>query len=307
MSALSDHAEKYLQLRRALGYSLHQQGQMLMQFIAYLDAHNATRITVAEAVRWARQPDHSSPAWWSARLSVVRTFAHYVHVIDAGNEVPPDGLFPDLGHRAVPYIYSNDDIAALITAAGRLQPAFRATTYQCFIGLLAVTGLRRAEAIGLDDADLDQAENLVTVRAGKFGNVRQIPVHPTVMTALSDYQIARNAAFPHRTCRGVFLSTRATRLIGDNTSHVFAGLVQSTNLTGPGRRRAPRLHDLRHSYAVNTLLGWYRSGANVDVMLPLLSTYLGHTTPASTYWYLTGTPELMALVADKVDAQGQQS
>ena len=307
MSALSDHAEKYLQLRRALGYSLHQQGQMLMQFIAYLDAHNATRITVAEAVRWARQPDHSSPAWWSARLSVVRTFAHYVHVIDAGNEVPPDGLFPDLGHRAVPYIYSNDDIAALITAAGRLQPAFRATTYQCFIGLLAVTGLRRAEAIGLDDADLDQAENLVTVRAGKFGNVRQIPVHPTVMTALSDYQIVRNAAFPHRTCRSVFLSTRATRLIGDNTSHVFAGLVQSTNLTGPGRRRAPRLHDLRHSYAVNTLLGWYRSGANVDVMLPLLSTYLGHTTPASTYWYLTGTPELMALVADKVDAQGQQS
>ena len=307
MSALSDHAEKYLQLRRALGYSLHQQGQMLMQFIAYLDAHNATRITVAEAVRWARQPDHSSPAWWSARLSVVRTFAHYVHVIDAGNEVPPDGLFPDLGHRAVPYIYSNDDIAALITAAGRLQPAFRATTYQCFIGLLAVTGLRRAEAIGLDDADLDQAENLVTVRAGKFGNVRQIPVHPTVMTALSDYQIVRNAAFPHRTCRSVFLSTRATRLIGDNTSHVFAGLVQSTNLTGPGRRRAPRLHDLRHSYAVNTLLGWYRSGANVDVMLPLLSTYLGHTTPASTYWYLTGTPELMALVADKVDAQRQQS
>jgi integrase/recombinase XerD len=277
MSALSDQAEKYLRLRRGMGYSLDQQGKMLMQFIAYLDAHDADHITVSAAIRCARKPVGCSPSWWSARLSVVRTFARYVHVLDCGNEVPPDRLFRDSGHRAVPYVYSDDDIAALIAEAGRLQPAFRAATYQCLIGLLAVTGLRRAEAIGLDDADLDAVANVVTIRSSKFGKVRQIPVHPTVMTALRDYQAVRDAEFPHRT---VFLSTRATRLIGDNISHAFT---------------------------VNTMIGWYRTGANVDVMLPLLSTYLGHTTPASTYWYLTGTAELLALVADKVDASGGHS
>jgi integrase len=246
MSTLSGHAEEYLQLRRALGYSLGQQGQMLMQFIAYLDAHDADHITIAEAVRWARQPDGSSPSWRSARLSVVRTFARYAHVLDSRNQVPPGGLFPDPGHRAVPYIYSDDDIAALTAAAGCLHPAFRAATYQCFIGLLAVTGLRRAEAIGLDDADLDAAENVVTIRSSKFGKVRQIPVDPTVMTALRDYQMVRDAAFPDYACRSVFLSTRATRLIGDNTSHVFAGLVRAVNLERAGRTRSPRLHDLRH-------------------------------------------------------------
>jgi integrase/recombinase XerD len=280
---------------------------MLMQFIAYLDAHNADHITVSAAVRWARQPDGCSRSWWSARLSVVRTFARYVHVLDSGNQVPPDGLFPDPSHRAVPYIYSSGDVAALTAEAGRLQPSFRAATYQCFIGLLAVTGLRRAEAIGLDDADLDPVANVMTIRSSKFGKVRQIPVHPTVMTALRDYQTVRDAKFPDRTSRSVFLSTRATRLIGDNSSHVFAGLVRAVNLERAGQTRPPRLHDLRHAFAVNTMLGWYRTGANVDVMLPLLSTYLGHTTPASTYWYLTGTPELLALVADKVDGSGEHS
>lgn len=307
MSALSDQAEKYLRLRRGMGYSLDQQGKMLMQFIAYLDAHDADHITVSAAVRWARQPVGCSPSWWSARLSVVRTFARYVHVLDCGNQVPPDRLFRDSGHRAVPYVYSGDDIAALIAEAGRLQPAFRAATYQCFIGLLAVTGLRRAEAIGLDDVDLDAVANVVTIRSSKFGKVRQIPVHPTVMTALRDYQAVRDAEFPDRTGRSVFLSTRATRLIGDNISHVFAGLVRAVNLDAKGQTRPPRLHDLRHAFTVNTMIGWYRTGANVDVMLPLLSTYLGHTTPASTYWYLTGTAELLALVADKVDASGGHS
>jgi integrase/recombinase XerD len=307
MSTMSDRAERYLTLRRALGYSLGQQGQMLMQFIAYLDAHDADHITIAEAVRWAGQPHDSSPSWGAARLSIVRTFARYVHVLDPGNQVPPDGLFPDPGHRAVPYIYSSDEVAALTATAGCLRPTFRALTYQCLIGLLAVTGLRRAEAIGLDDADLDAVANVVTIRSAKFSNVRQIPLHPTAMTALGDYQTVRDAAFPDHACRSLFLSTRATRLIGDNTSHVFAGLVRAANLDTAGRIRPPRLHDLRHTFAVNTMIGWYRTGANVDAMLPLLSTYLGHTSPASTYWYLTGTPELLALVADKVDAQGGHS
>jgi integrase/recombinase XerD len=302
MSGLADHAHAYLRMRRALGFTLYQHELILMDFVGYLDSLGELHITTERAVQWARQPEAATPVWWSARLSVVRVFARYLQGLDPVTEVPPNTLFPAHGHRRVPYIYSDDDIAALMAATAALQPAFRAATYRCYFGLLAATGMRRLEATGLDVSDLNSADESLLIRHGKFDRSRQIPLHPSVVAALERYLVQRDRQFPTTKCPSLFLSTRGTRLIRDNASAVFTGMVRATGTRWQSRRRPPRLHDLRHTFAVATLLGWHRDEADVDALLPTLSTYLGHDNPQSTYWYLTATPELLAMVISRLEA-----
>lgn len=301
MTDLSTAAANYLRTRRALGYKLTQQGQQLIDFVSYLQAAGEDRITVERAVAWAEQPTGASPAWWAARLGVVRGFALYMQALDPATDVPPAGLVPACTHRTIPYIYTDDDIHRLLEAAGRLRPPVRADTYRTLIALLAVTGLRVGEAIGLDRVDLDWEQGLLTVRLSKFNKSRQLPLHPSTIEALRGYAHRRGERRPTPTTRSFFVSTVGTRLIRDNTGTVFARLVRNAGLTWSGRRRPPRLHDLRHSFAVRILLGWYRTGVEVEPRLPLLSTWLGHTGPASTYWYLTAVPELLSLAADRLE------
>ena len=247
-------------------------------------------------------PVDASPVCWHARLGLVRGFARYLQALDPTSEVPPDGLLPGGSHRTTPYIYSEPQIAMLLTAAGRLRSSLRADTYQTLLALLVVTGMRLGEAVSLDRDDLDSEQGLLTIRRGKFGKARQLPLHPSTVKALGAYRDRIGGQHRNVTAPSLFVSTVGTRLIRENVDVAFSRLVHDTELDWSGRRRRPRVHDLRHSFAVRTLVGWYRDGLDVQARLPLLSTYMGHTGPASTYYYLTAVPELVALVADRLDS-----
>jgi len=303
-------AADYLTTRRAMGYKLFYQGQMLTQFTAYLDAAGAEHLTTEHAVAWAKQPAQGAAAWWAVRLSTVRAFARFLSALDPATEIPPHGLIREPSHRIIPHIYSPDDIQRVLQAAGRLSHPHRADTYQTLIGLIAVTGMRNGEAVRLDRDDVDLEQGLLTIRNSKFGKSRQIPIHPSTVDALAEYARRRDARRHRRDGRrhhhppsttSFLTSTTGTRLLRDNVSTVFPRLVRDAGLV-VSRDRPARLHDLRHSFAVATLIRWYRQGLDVEQRLPLLSTYLGHVAPKSTYWYLSAVPELLELIADRLDA-----
>jgi integrase/recombinase XerD len=302
MSSLRDVAEDYLRMRRALGYKLEIQGLLLGGFVSYLEGVDATTVTIENAVAWATLPATADPSYWAGRLSVVRQFARHLQTLDPACEVPPAQLLPYRSRRAIPYLYEPEEITALLTAAGQLQPALLAANYQTLIGLLSVTGLRLGEAIRLNRADVDDRHQLLRILDSKFGKSREVVLHETTMRALDAYGRLRDQRFVQPCCDAFLVSLRGTRLRMNCIHHMFARLVRTAGLTprSPGCR--PRLHDFRHGFAVTTLLEWYRDGLDVQARLPLLSTYMGHVDPASTFWYLTAAPELLALVADRLDS-----
>jgi integrase/recombinase XerD len=252
-------------------------------------------------VAWASLPAPASPGWLGMRLSVVRGFAAYLHTLDPATEVPPPGLLPGRGRRAVPYLYSDTDVAALLAEAERLRTPLRTATIQALIGLLAVTGMRIGEVLALDDNDFDVTGALILVRHAKLGKSRQVPLHPSAVTALVAYQRLRDHALPFPVSEALLVSNAGTRLLNYNVGQTFAKLVRRAGLSARSSSCRPRPHDLRHSFAVRTLLEWYRDGGDVAARLPLLSTYLGHVAPANTYWYLQAAPELMAEAARRLD------
>jgi len=302
MTGFSACAADYLSIRRSMGYKFAYEGQLVGQFAAYLDAVGAERLTIAHALSWAKQPADAAPVWWAVRLGVTRGFARYLSAIDPATEVPPVGLLPEPSHRIVPYIYSDADIARLLEAAGRLAPAHRADTYRTLIALISVTGMRAGEAVRLDRDDVDLDQGLLTIRNSKFGKSRQVPLHPTSVAALAAYARRRDERRPRPKSPSFFTSAIGTRLLRDNVSTVFPRLVRETGLQSPNRRRPPRLHDMRHTFAVRCVIGWYRAGVDVERRLALLSTYLGHVDPSTTYWYLSAVPELLELIAERIDA-----
>jgi integrase/recombinase XerD len=301
MSALRDAAEDYLLMRRALGCKLEIQGLLLGGFVSCLEEVDAMTVTIENAVAWATLPAGADPSYWAGRLSVVRQFARHLQTLDPACEVPPAQLLPYRSRRAIPYLYEPQEITALIDAAGQLQPPLLAADYQTLIGLMSVTGLRLGETIRLDRVDVDHRHQLLRILDSKFGKSREVVLHDSTMRALDDYRRLRDERFPQQRCEAFLVSLRGTRLRKNCIHHMFTRLVQAAGLKprSPGCR--PRLHDLRHGFAVRTLLEWYRDGLDVQARLPLLSTYMGHVNPASTYWYLTAAPELLALVADRLD------
>jgi integrase/recombinase XerD len=302
MSALRDVAEDYLRMRRALGYKLEIQGLLLNGFVSYLEEIDATTVTIKNAVAWATSPVGADPSYWAGRLSVVRQFARHLQTLDPACEVPPARLLPYRSRRAIPYLYDPQEITALLNAARQLRPPLLAANYQMLIGLLSVTGLRLGEAIRLNRADVDDRHQLLRILDSKFGKSREVVLHETTMRALDAYGRLRDQRFVQPCCDAFLVSLRGTRLRRNCIHHMFVRLVRTAGLTprSPGCR--PRLHDFRHGFAVTTLLEWYRDGLDVQARLPLLSTYMGHVDPASTFWYLTAAPELLALVADRLDS-----
>jgi integrase/recombinase XerD len=302
MSALRDVAEDYLRMRRALGYKLEIQGLLLNRFVSYLEDINAETVTIENAVAWATLPAAADPSYWAGRLSVVRQFARHLQTADPACEVPPARLVPYRSRRAIPYLYEAEEISALMDAAGQLEPPLLAANYRTLIGLMSVTGLRLGEAIRLDRVDVDDRHQLLRILDSKFGKSREVVLHESTINALKDYGRLRDERFPQARCEAFLVSTRGTRLRKPCIHHMFARLVRIAGLSprSPGCR--PRLHDFRHGFAVRTLLDCYRDGVDVQARLPLLSTYLGHVNPASTFWYLTAAPELLAFVADRLDS-----
>lgn len=300
MSRLRDSLGDYLTIRRALGYKLERAEKLLGQFIDYLEGLGVEQVTVERALAWARLPA-GGVNWFAFRLSVVRGFAAYLHVLNPAHEVPPADLLPRRQRRATPYLYSDQEIAALIGAASSLRSALRVATYQTLIGLLAVTGMRVGEAIRLDRDDLNTGAGVLTVRNSKFGKSRELPLHATTTQALRVYLRSRDRLLPTPKTDALLISPAGTRLLYCNVSHTFLGLVDRAGLRPRSASCRPRLHDLRHSFAVRTVLDWYRADVDVQARLPLLSTYLGHVHPANTYWYLSAAPELLSLAGERLE------
>lgn len=307
MSTLAKHLEDYLAMRRALGFKLARPAGLLAEFVVYLNQVEAKTITTELALCWATLPAGADPAWHGARLAAVRPFARYLATIDTATEIPPADLLPARAGRATPYIYSAAEIEALIEAAGKTGWPLVGATYQSLIGLLAVTGMRVGEAIGLDRDDLDLSAGILTVHNGKFGKSRQLALHPSTATALRTYATTRDRRHRHLRTPAWFVSAAGTRLIYQNVHYRFHRLTGIAGLAPRSASCRPRPHDLRHTFAVNTLLSWYHTGENVQAKLPLLSTWLGHVHPGCTYWYLTATPELLALAADRLPSIGQEA
>lgn len=301
MSILADHADQYLRLRRALGHELADAARLLPRFVAYLDSINAGAITIDAALAWVQHPD-ADPASsvWSRRMTVVRGFARHMSGINAATQVPPLGLVTFRQHWRPPFIYSTADVQALMAQVPRVVPTrLRAATFQTMIGLLAATGMRVGEVIALGRGDIDWAEHVVTIRGAKFGKSRQVPLHHSTVDALAGYAQLHRASVP-RPAATFFTSSKATPVIYNDFATTFRQLVTNCGVGARSAQR-PRIHDLRHSFAVSTLVRWYRTGEDVQALLPRLSTYLGHLTPTYTYWYLSASPELLALAAARLD------
>ena len=246
-------------------------------------------------------PVHAHPHYWRQRLSVARGFARHLATIDPASEVPSKDLLPAHRPRIAPCIYTDAEITALIVAAGKLRPPLRAARHQTLIGLLAVTGMRPGEALGLDRQDVDLRHGTVHVRAGKQKKQREVPLHQSAVSALRGYARLRDARFPEPSTPAFFISARGRRMGRSELNQTFTKLIREVGLEGRGARARPRPHDLRHAFAVRTLLDWYQAGEDIDRRMPLLSTYLGHVDPASTYWYLEAVPELLELISRRLE------
>lgn len=299
---LRDALADYLTLRRALGYRLERPEKLLNQYLTGLEAAGQDVVTVQNALAWAQLPANGASNWWGYRLSTVRGFATYLHALDPVHQVPPAELLPQRPQRATPYLYAESDVAALMAAASSLKTPLRRATLATLIGLLAVTGIRVGEAIALDRTDVDLRSGRLVVRHGKFDKTRELWLHPTTVGALRRYQRLRDRVAPRTDTAALFVSTAGTRLLYCNVHHTFHRLVARAGLTSRSTRCRPRIHDLRHSFAVRAMIEAYASGQDGQVRLTLLSTWLGHVHPASTYWYLSASPDLMAIAGERLEA-----
>jgi integrase len=301
MTTLRHHAEAYLVTRRAMGFKMLEEGRLLMAFVSHCESAGITTVLIDTALAWAVSPASTTPGWWAHRLSAVRGFARYLVAFDDTAEIPPVDLISVRRTRLRPFIYSEADVVALMAAASGMRRPLMAATYSTLIGLLAATGMRVGEAIGLDRGDLDRKEEVLVVRGAKFGKSRELPLHPSTLDALQDYGVLRDRLCRRPTSPAWFVSTAGTRLIYKNVQFHFHRLVGEVGLVSRDGSCPPRIHDLRHSFAVATLVEWYRAGVDVAAVMPRLSTYLGHVAPCSTYWYLHGVPELLGLAAARLE------
>jgi integrase/recombinase XerD len=307
MTTLRQAVEEYLSLRRALGFQLHDVGLALARFVAFCEAEEAGVVTADLAHRWAASSG-ASPARAAWRLRIVRDFAIHHHAGDPRTEIPPKDLFPSRCHRKTPYLYSDEEVAQLLRVARELPPGkgLRHRTYATLFGLLAATGLRVGEALALDIADVDRQAGMLVVRQSKFRKSRLVPVHASTLDRLRHYQDERDRIYPRPKTSALFVSEDGQRLPYKTVQGVFRRLRERLRLRVASTSRSPRIHDLRHRFAVNTLIRWYREGADVERCLPRLSTYLGHGCCEHTYWYLTAVPELLRLATERLERKGAQ-
>ena len=299
MNTLREALQEYLALRRSLGFKMHDASRVLPRFVAFMEERQALHITTRLALEWVLQAKTVQPAERGRRLGFIRGFARYRSATDPLTEVPSRELLPQASTRARPYLYTEQEVRGLLEAALKLPTAWPSTplrpwVFHCLLGLLSVTGLRISEALDLKLDDVDLRQGVLTIRAAKLGRSRLVPLHPSAFSALLQYLQRRKQFLCERRSDYVFVSNRGTRLDRGRVQRVFHALSRQTGLRAPGVRNGPRLHDLRHRFAVQVLTRWYESGQDPARRLPALSTYLGHVCVAGTYWYLSNSPELMA-------------
>jgi len=303
MKSVRNAIEDYIALRRSLGFKLHGMATSLGKFASFLEQKEAPYITTTLALEWAMQTVDHSPSHWAQRLGFVRVFARHWSATDPRTEIPPAGLLPFRARRARPYLYTEQEIQRLLTAAKSLSSSsgLRPWTYHCLFGLLAVSGLRISEAIKLERQDVDFHQELLTIRQTKFNKSRLIPLHTSTRDVLTQYAEHRDRLVPSPRSSCFLLNDCGRCLERSTVLRTFHDLSRQIGLRGPSEHTGPRIHDFRHRFALNTLIQWYRAGEDIERRLPVLSTFLGHTHVADTYWYLSVHPELMGLATSRLE------
>jgi integrase len=302
MNRLSFHLDRYLKLRRQLGYKLRVPEILLRNFVRFTDEEGASFITAKLALRWAAQPE-IKPVQRGNRLGMVRRFAEYVRTLDARTEVPAQKLLPYQFRRRPPYLYREQEVLQLISAASRIAPddQFKGITLGTLLGLLAVTGMRVGEALALERGDVNLKRNLLTIRRAKGNKSRLVPLHPSTGQALQEYARHRDKLFPQLLVANFFVWEKGRRLLHCTAHRWFLLVACQVRLRRREDRHGPRIHDLRHYFAIRTLLNWYRTDIDAEAHLPELAAYLGHVHVRDSYWYLSATPQLLKLATLRME------
>lgn len=310
MITLRTSLQDYLALRRSLGFKLHSEGVALASFVAFMEQAQVEWISVDLALTWAKTSRSIRPGRWAQRLSYIRGFARYCSAIDARTQVPPAGLLPFCHQRPSPYFFTDEHIASLLQGALELPVkegnGLANHTFHCLFGLLSVSGLRICEALNLTTDDVDLDDGILTIRSAKFGKSRLIPLHATTVSILANYQERREQFLGGRQTPYWFVNHQGTRLSYDCAIGAFHRLTKGAGLPSQPGRSKPRLHDLRHRFALKTLLNWYRDGLDVEQRLPVLSAFLGHVEVRDTYWYLSACPELLGAAKTRLERHWEQ-
>jgi integrase len=309
-TSLTVRVEQYLAERRRLGFELEHMAQSLGRFTGYVQAHrHRGPLTVAVMAAWAQQAKggQGDRATWARALRMLRPFTRWLQQFEPATEVPDEAIFGPVPGRVTPHIFRDEEIAALVTAAGRIGPRSspRGAVMQTLFGLIACTGLRISEALALLDSDVDLKAGALTIRRSKFGKSRFVPLDPSTVAALARYRGERVRYVPVDPEQPFFIATRGRllgRALGDRQAHrTFDQLRRQLGWVARGGHGNARIHDLRHSFAVRRLLRWHEQGVDVHPRMLALSTYMGHAKISHTYWYLTGVPELMQLVGQRFE------
>ena len=306
MSTLSRELDRYLTIRRSLGYDLGTTERILRRFIDFAEKNDTEYVSTDLFLRWQKTFGCAKQQTWSRRLGVVRIFAQWLHGLDPKHGVPSQNLIPSRQRRPRPYIYSDDEIRRIVEAAADLPSVngIRALTFSMLFALIAVTGMRVGEALSLNVNDVDLKEGVITIRRGKSGKGRLLPFSESIKAKLTAYAKERDRLLGSRP-EPFFVADHGTRVSDCGARYNFAAVCQAIGLRPPEKfkrhGRGPRIHDLRHSFAVRTLVNWYRSGMDPSREMIKLTTYLGHANPASTYWYIEAIPELLALASRRAE------
>ena len=309
-TSLAARVEQYLAERRRLGFELESMGYALHSLVEHVrTSRHRGALTMELMAAWARQARQGpgDNATWARRLRMLRPFTRWLQHFEPATAVPEEQIFGAIPARMAPHIYRDEEIAALVDAAGRIGPPLspRGAVMQTLFGLLACTGMRLSEALALTDADIDLKAELLTIRRSKFGKSRLVPLHPSAAAALKRYRAERDRYVASTPETPLFIGCRGKRLgqpFGDHqVDRIFDQLRRQLGWVNRGSHGVPRLHDLRHTFAVKRLLQWHAQGADVHQRMLALSTYLGHAKVSNTYWYLSGVPELMHIVGRRFE------
>ena len=307
MTTFMDRLEQYIADRRRYGGDYTAVERILRPFATFADAEGAEWITVDLFLQWKDRFGTARTTSWSHRLSLLRGFTAWLKVSDPRTEVPPIGLIRKRGQRPAPYIYSDDEIVRIVTEAAKLRSprGLQGKTHAMLFGLLAVTGLRLGEALGLDDRDVDLDAAVLHIRSAKNGKSRFVPVADCTACRLTDYRAERNRILGTAPV-AFFTGEHGKRLAISTVQHNFIRIRQAIGLQKDqiGKRVSrcgPRIHDLRHTMATKTIIDWFRQGHDPDREMYKLSTYLGHTHPGGTYWYIEAVPQLLQLASERAE------
>lgn len=304
MSRLEQQIEGYIAFKRALGFDFTGEAQRLR---SYLESTDGEGLSQDSALAWACGGAGHPRSYQIQRYETVRRFSEFAHALDGGVPALQPGLLGKTGDRVVPFIYSKEDIAILMSSARSLKSpdGLRGEGLAFLIGVMSSCGLRVSEALGLKDSDLDEAEGSLTIRESKFGSSRAIALLPDVVDGIRRYQALRDGIARKPKTSQMIVTTGGRPLSQDSAEGMFSEIRWT--LLGRGETfagRMPRLHDARHSFAVATILRWHEEGEDVNALIPYLSAYLGHKKLSETYWYLTGVPELLAVAAEAFHRMG---